>query len=622
MRVRRRLVSFGLWVFVGFMGGVALLLFTLLAWNLAYWDRIYPGVYVGPVSLAGLTVDQAEARLREAFPYPTQGRVRLTWQGRTWQARPLDLGVMIDYRAVAEAAWKVGRTGPWWARWKARWQAWRRGVNLPLPLLFHEGWAYAWVHNTVAPTVETLPQDAQLRLAVLQVDYRPGASGRVIAWEKLREDLARTIVRMPAQAQVPLAVVQVSPAIPEAQDVAKRLETLLTQGLLVTLPDAEEGDPGPWDFPPEQVAQWLRIERVEENGQARYRVRADVSSLRSWLVSLAPQVFRLPENPRFAFDPETRTLRLLKPGITGRQLDVDASLQAIARALEQGQTQAALVLRTQAPAVPDDARAEDLGIRELVAEHTTYFYGSSWARMTNIQVAGSKFNGYLVAPGEVFSMVAVLGEISLENGYKEAPIIFGNRTIQGVGGGVCQVSTTLFRTVFFGGYPIVERWPHSYRVYYYELTASGRIDPRMAGLDATVYVPIVDFKFKNDTPYWILMEVEVNIPHRYIRWRFYSTSDGREVRWGTTGLQDVEPPPEPRYIKNPDLEPGEIRQTDWPVEGGRVTVWRKVYRDGQLLFEDSYTTRYKAWPAVCEYGPGTEGMPPENPDPEHPCQAG
>lgn len=81
-----------------------------------------------------------------------------------------------------------------------------------------------------------------------------------------------------------------------------------------------------------------------------------------------------------------------------------------------------------------------------------------------------------------------LGDVSLENGFAEALIIYGGRTIKGVGGGVCQVSTTLFRAVF-AGFPVVERYSHAYRVSYYEKTVSNDIDANLAGLDATVYFP-------------------------------------------------------------------------------------------------------------------------------------
>jgi len=107
-------------------------------------------------------------------------------------------------------------------------------------------------------------------------------------------------------------------------------------------------------------------------------------------------------------------------------------------------------------------------------------------------------------------MAQAMGEVSLNNGYAEELIIYNGQTIQGVGGGVCQVSTTLFRTAFFSGFPIAERHPHAYRVKYYEKESGNRLNNRLAGLDATVYVPLVDLKFINDTPYWLLMETYVS----------------------------------------------------------------------------------------------------------------
>ena len=205
----------------------------------------------------------------------------------------------------------------------------------------------------------------------------------------------------------------------------------------------------------------------------------------------------------------------------------------------QGEHNIALQIVEEQPAVTDTATAEQLGITELVSSETSYFYGSSTERIQNIQAASARFHGLLVAPGETFSMGDAMGDVSLDNGFAEALIIYGGRTIKGVGGGVCQVSTTLFRTVFFGGYPVVERIPHAYRVSYYEETASGAIDSNLAGLDATVYFPLVDFQFTNDTPYWILMETYVNVDARTLTWKFYSTSDGRSVTWETTGPQNV-----------------------------------------------------------------------------------
>ena len=197
-----------------------------------------------------------------------------------------------------------------------------------------------------------------------------------------------------------------------------------------------------------------------------------------------------------------------------------------------------------------------------------------------------------------------MGDVSLENGFAEALIIYGGRTIKGVGGGVCQVSTTLFRTIFNAGFPILERYSHAYRVSYYEKTASGAVDPALAGLDATVYFPLVDLKFKNDSPYWILMETYMG--NGSLTWKFYSTSDGRSVTWETTGPTNIVPAPPPLYEEDPELKKNQMEQKDWAANGADVTVTRTVWRDGAVFFQDQITTHYEPWQAICNYGPDSK----------------
>jgi vancomycin resistance protein YoaR len=194
----------------------------------------------------------------------------------------------------------------------------------------------------------------------------------------------------------------------------------------------------------------------------------------------------------------------------------------------------------------------------------------------------------------------------LDNGYAEALIIYNGQTITGVGGGVCQVSTTLFRTAFFGGYPIEERNAHAYRVYYYEQTANGT-DPQMAGLDATVYFPLVDLKFKNDRSSWLLMDTYFNPDDDSLTWYFYSGNDGRKVEWQNLGLQNIVPAPAPLFVENPDLPPDTCQQTDYPGDGADITVVRTVTLNGQRLNLDGDTvkTHYQPWQAVYQYGSGT-----------------
>jgi vancomycin resistance protein YoaR len=156
---------------------------------------------------------------------------------------------------------------------------------------------------------------------------------------------------------------------------------------------------------------------------------------------------------------------------------------------------------------------------------------------------------------------------------------------------------------------VVERYPHAYRVSYYEKTAGNSIDPALAGLDATVYFPLVDFKFVNDTPYWLSMETYVNVGSRSITWKLYSTKDGRTVDWDTTGPVNVVPAPPPLFEENPELERNEIKQVDYAAQGADITVTRTVWMNGQIYFTDVVETHYLPWQAICQYGPETE-----NPD--------
>jgi vancomycin resistance protein YoaR len=121
-------------------------------------------------------------------------------------------------------------------------------------------------------------------------------------------------------------------------------------------------------------------------------------------------------------------------------------------------------------------------------------------------------------------------------------------------------------------------------------------------MDATVYFPLVDFQFKNDSKYWILMETHVGSD--YLTWQFYSTPDGRSVTINTTGPQNIVPAPPPSFVVNPDLKFNQMNQTDYAVNGADVDVTRTVMKNGAVYFQDEYKTHYEPWQAVCEYASG------------------
>jgi len=385
---------------------------------------------------------------------------------------------------------------------------------------------------------------------------------------------------------------------------AEAAQQILSQPLTLVIPNAAQGEVGPYVYNPEVLANQLTVQRVQNGDQATVQVVLSPTGLRDMLVPVKDQVDRLPSDAKFIFNDDTRQLELKEDSRVGRALDVEASIKAINEAIGRGEHTAALVINEAQPKISGTATGQELGITELIHAETSYFYGSSAERVQNIHAAAASFHGLLVAPGETFSMGAHMADVSLDNGFAEALIIYGGKTIKGVGGGVCQVSTTLFRAAFNAGFPIVERTPHAYRVSYYEQTPGGGPDPRLVGLDATVYFPLVDFKFTNDTPNWILMETYPT--SNSLTWKFYSTSDGRSVTYETTGPPNVVTAPPPTFEENPELRKNEMKQVDWSANGADVDVNRTVWKNGAVYFQDVISTHYEPWQAICQYGPDSK----------------
>jgi len=587
------------------IGGIFTLGFQIL-----YAGRIYPGVTVARIDVGGLTPAQAGEKINAELTYPKNGRILLQDGENGWVVTPQDLGLFLDPGSSAQAAFDYGRSGGLLTRIYDQFSGWYDGANASPALVFDERIARQYLTH-LSGQINREVIEANLGVQGTEVIVRSGKVGRTL-------DIDATLAAVSSQVQtfqdglVSLIVEETAPVILDPTAQAEIAREILSEPLTLTMPEGLTAENAPWVLEPATLAGMLAIERVKADQGETYQVGLSSTMLISYLSNLAPRLLEYAQNARFIFNDDTRQLDLLQPAIIGRQLNVQNSLTAIQIGLAKGEHTIPLAFDITNPQVMDSTTAADLGISEAVSVETSYFYGSSAERIQNIQAAASSFHGLLIAPGETFSMASQLTDISLDNGYAEALIIVGGQTVTGIGGGVCQVSTTLFRTAFFGGYPIVERHAHAYRVSYYEKVYGNKIDDSLAGMDATVYVPLVDFKFTNDTPYWLLMETYVNPSTSSITWKFYSTSDGRTVEWNTTGPTNIVDPPEPLYRENPELSQGTIKQVDWAARGAFISVTRTVYRDGQIYFTDGFNTQYQPWQAIYEYGPGTEIPTPES----------
>ncbi len=588
------------WAFVALIALTTFLVVVVLgfiAFQIYFSARVLPGVSVWNVELSGKTLDEAADELDHSFNAKfNTTRVDLSDGQRAWIANPIDLGIRFDSRATAQVALELSQRGV-----EAQTQVLLNGADLPPQIVFHPDTARAYFEQ-MAAQINRPALDAGLQLNGTTVITTPAQIGRVLDVEaalKLLPALAKT--DGPKRIVLPIETRQ--PRLLDASPVAVRLQQILNRNMTLVLENPAPNEPASWDLTPQQLLSFLMVQKAPD-GQT-IEVKFNEEALQSGLADLARQIDRAAENARFVFNDETRQLEVIQPAKIGRTLDITTTLSRMNEALARGDQKVALAVAEKKPDFPDDVKAADLGITELVSTGQSFYAGSSVERMKNIGAASASQHGVIVKPGETFSFDNNLGDVSLDTGYAEALIIYNGRTIKGVGGGVCQVSTTAFRAAFNGGYPIIERWPHAYRVGWYERGFG-------PGLDASVFSPVVDFKFKNDTPYHILIEAYANDAAGRLTFKFYSTNDGRQVTISAPIVENVIPHPADKIEEDPTLAVGVRQQVDYAADGADVTVTRTVTRGGQVISEDRVFTRYQPWQAIFKVGTG--GAPPSTPE--------
>lgn len=313
--------------------------------------------------------------------------------------------------------------------------------------------------------------------------------------------------------------------------------------------------------------------------------------------ALEPFIQKVNKDPIDAlFTFQNGKVTAFRPSEDGKMVDVDEvkrNLDYQFKAIQTWQKAQTITIpiniKTLLPKITTD-KANNLGIRELIGAGNSLFRGSIPNRIYNINTATSRFQGILIAPGEVFSFNKILGDVSSFTGYRQAYIIQNGKTVLGDGGGVCQVSTTFFRALLDAGLPIVERNQHSYRVGYYEQDSP-------PGFDATIFVPSVDLKFKNDTKSYILIQTEIDLDNLSLRFYLYGTKDGRVVDMSQPIITNRIPAPADLYQDDPTLPKGVIKQVDFKAEGSKVSFTREVTKNGKKTL-DKFTSKYLPWQSV------------------------
>lgn len=549
---------------------------------LYYWGKILPNIKLAGVPVGGIIPEKAIIVLEKNISPPEF--LVLSDGTQEFKIRTFDIGLKYDYTKTVSGAYELYRTGNLIYDLLGGINLHFREVNLGLrfeidPEKLQEAL------SVIAGQVAQEPINPSITIVDNQIIIEEGSKGKDVDLQKLSLNIGQVLAfARSTTLKIPTTVIDTTWSDKDLGLIKLRAEKLIGKSLNITFEEKSFG------YSDTDLVSFLE----KNNGFNTPKVTQIIEKVEN-------QINRDPENSVFVFrEGKVEEFKASKDGIKVIRQDLENLIEEKIKFLEQNDQKSITATLPVSKFSPEVTTSEvnNLGIKELIGRGGSKFAGSISSRIHNIGLASSKFNGVLVEPSKEVSFNDILGDVSSYTGYKQAYVIRDGKTVLGDGGGVCQVSTTLFRAVLNAGLPVIERRSHSYRVGYYEQGSP-------PGLDATVFAPTTDFKFKNDTPGYILIQTLFD-PKKYeLVFEIYGTNDGRVASITKPVVSGVTPPPEDLYTDDPTLPTGVIKQIDYKAWGAKVTFNYKVERNNEVVFEKTFISSYRPWQAKFLKGTGT-----------------
>lgn len=563
--------------------------FLFVLFILYYSDKIYPGIWVNGIYAGSKTKGEVSEILSSQIR--AQDKITINAKEKSFELALRELDFSYDYEKTANLAFSIYRSKDYLTNLANRLLSpfTKREIGLQIKIDEEKLDEYLQIVSEEAGTEASYPS---VQLTEGNVEINRGSAGEKIDRASFKIKLLRELsIANFSPILVPFEKVDPTLNDREVEILQKRAEKFMGTTLTLSYKD--------------EFIKELKEDTVLTFLDARQEFNQDkIGEFIS--KEVAPKINREPQNAVFKFLPaqageEGRVVEFL-PAHDGLTLDLTSLKNLMVEGLAGSENSEGKGVKVEIPVLLEPPKVttdqvNNLGIKELLGRGKSHFRGSISPRIHNISLASSKFNGILVAPEEIFSFNKALGDVSVYTGYKQAYIIRDGRTVLGDGGGVCQVSTTLFRALLKAGLPIIERRAHSYRVSYYEQDSP-------PGLDATVYDPTTDLKFKNDTPGHILIQTIFDASTSTLIFEIYGTSDARVVTLSKPITTSSVAPPEDLYVDDPSVPIGQVKQIDYKAWGAKVVFDYKVERNGQVIHEKTFASNYRPWQAVYLRGTG------------------
>lgn len=457
----------------------------------------------------------------------------------------------------------------------------------------------------IAGQIDVAPANARLEIQGTDVKVVEQVDGQ-------RLDIAKALKAIPSQAlsgerTVNFTTEKSTPAIETGDAEAVRDTVVAWLAQPVVLKDRDKQ----WMLDRENIA-GLILFREDSSGDGMKLVAglAD-DKLSEWVATAAEEVNQPAKDARFRW--KNNTVTVLEESQVGREIDVPSTTAALDQAITSGQSEVEAIARESKPQIVA-ADKDQIIIRDKLMEASTYYYNSAASRAHNVELAAGRMDGALVPPGGIFSFDKEVGPTTLAAGFQMGyGISTANgkmETVPAEAGGICQVSTTLFHSVFWAGLEIVERYEHAYWISTYGQPPRG-----MKGLDATVFTPAVDFKFKNNTDNWIA--VKASAGGGVLTFSIYGTNPGWEVKVDGPKISNYRPAdPTPVNQVDPSRPAGSSMRVEYAQDGFDAVVVRTVLKDGKVLSTDTISSSYQPSRNVFLVGPPAKPEPTPTAEPQ------
>lgn len=559
---------------------IVAILSTFLFFDFKYSGKILPNVFISDVNVGGLNHEDAVNKLSQNIKVPE--KVKLINQEDLFEIATNKINLTYDFNESANRAYYLSRTGNIFLDSFGKIKLLYSPKNIGLTTKIDEDVLSKFI-SVVAGQISVDPVMPTVSIVDRKIQINRGEQGTEMDSIHLRADIG-IVLAYTKNDIINIPVTEVDPRLSDIEvlNLQKHAEKLIGRELKIKF-ESQTNVVDNFTY-----TDSLLLKLINPKGGINEEEIAKLIS------GIAKKINREPQNPKFKFEGER--VSEFEPALDGVKLDENKLRESLINVIVQIENSEEEQITFDAPVIktPPDVSTDgvnNLGIKELIGRGSSTYFHSIPGRVFNVSLATSRINGVLVKPGDTFSFNNALGDVSQFTGYQQAYIISEGKTILGDGGGVCQVSSTLFRALLNAGLPITERTAHAYRVGYYEQNSP-------PGMDATVYGPVPDLKFKNDTDNYILIVAKADPKHFSLIFELYGTKDGRIATISKPVVSNVTPALPTVYRDDPSLAVGTLKQVDYSASGAKVSFNYSVTRNGQAIISKKFISNYRPWAAV------------------------